>query len=295
MWSVREALEKFIQSLELTEGQQQEVSRQQTAVRECLIHRLKPRTTFLSGSYSRNTAIRPLHDIDLFVVMGETAPPGGYSTSSESITAESVLKQVRKALKDQWPNKELPILQRHSVHIGFEGTGIEFDVVPAYAVPTPGQEVFLIPERETGTWVKTNPNIHKQRSTEANETAGKKLKPLLKAVKHWNRHHGSTPLGSFHLEVMSYSAFRTPPRNYIEGLEILFTHLSEQVLNPCPDPARLGPNVDHRMEPNQRRAAHDVLKSAARQMRLVRDESDNDPPSAHARLSSLFGEFYRKG
>ncbi len=295
MWSVREALERFIQSLELTEGQQEEVVRQQTAVRDCLIHRLKPKTTFLSGSYSRHTAIRPLHDIDLFVVLGETAPPGGYSASSGSITADSVLKQVRRALKEQWPNKELPVLQQHSVHIGFEGSGIEFDVVPAYAVPTPGQEVFLIPERETGNWVRTNPNIHKQRSTEANERAGKKLKPLLKAVKHWKREQGSTPLGSFHLEVMSYSAFRTPPRDYLEGLELLFSHFSQQVLNACPDPAHLGPDVDHLMTPTQRQAAHQLLASAARQMRLVREECDSNPESAHERLARLFGQFYRKG
>jgi hypothetical protein len=295
MWSVREALERFIQSLELTDKQQQQVTDQQEAVRECLIHRLKPVTTFLSGSYSRNTAIRPLHDIDLFVVMGETAPPGGSSSSSGSITADSVLKQVRKALQEQWPNKNLPILQQHSVHIGFEGSGIEFDVVPAYSVPTPGQEVFLIPERETGNWVRTNPRLHKQRSTEANETAGKKLKPLLKAVKHWKRNHDSTPLRSFHLEVMSYGAFHTPPRDYIDGLELLFDHLSQQVLQPCPDPARLGPNVDQRMSPTQRQEAHKQLKSAAREMGLVRAECDVNPASAHKRLVDLFGEFYRKG
>lgn len=295
MWSVREALERFIQSLELTPMQQEKVVDQQTLVRDCLIKRLKPRTTFLSGSYSRNTAIRPLHDIDLFVVMGEAvvSSRSAASGTQRDLTADATLKQVRQALKEEWPNKELPVLQQHSVHIGFTEAGIEFDVVPAYAIP--GHEAFLIPERQTGEWIRTNPKIHQSRSTEANETAGKKLKPLLKAVKHWNRHHASTPLGSFHLEVMSYSAFSTPPRDYLEGLETLFSHLSQRVLSACPDPAHLGPNVDLRMSPTQRDAAHKILSGAARQMRLIREESTSNSSSAHCRLRELFGEFYRQG
>ena len=70
MWSVPEALERFIQSLELTPAQQQAATEQHTRLRGCLRQKLGT-TDFLSGSYSRNTAIRPLHDIDVFVVMGE--------------------------------------------------------------------------------------------------------------------------------------------------------------------------------------------------------------------------------
>nr|WP_255415186.1 nucleotidyltransferase [Vitiosangium sp. GDMCC 1.1324] len=208
------------------------------------------------------------------------------------MTADDALKQVQQALHDKWSNKSLPILQQHSVHIGFTDSGNEFDVVPAFSVP--GRDTFLIPERETGRWISTNPRIHQTLSTEANEAAGKKLKPLLKAVKHWNRHHPSSPLGSFHLEVMSYSAFPSPPGDYLDGLERLFSHLSQKVLGTCPDPAGLGPAVDERMTSNQKTAAHQLLASAARQVRLARDESDSDPPRAHGRLRELFGEFYRQ-
>jgi hypothetical protein len=301
MWSVREALEKFIQSLELTQGQRDEVSRQHTLVRETLRKRLKTKTDFLSGSYSRNTAIRPLHDIDIFVVLGDavstpavstpavsSAPSGG---AQRGMTPDEALKELRQALYAEWPNKERPRLQQHSAHIGFSKSSIEFDVVPAFEAP--GGGAYLIPERQTGQWLLTNPRLHQERSTQANEAAGKKLKPLLKAVKHWNRHHASSPLGSFHLEVMSYSAFPTPPRDYLEGLELLFSHLSLQVRKACPDPAGLGPSVDARMSGNQREAAHQLLAGAARQARLAREESVSDPTRAHARLRALFGEFYR--
>lgn len=290
MWSVREALEKFIQSLELTPKQQEEVIHQHKLVREALQRRLKLKDIFLSGSYSRNTAIRPLHDIDLFVVLDEAA-------SSQAITPDSVLKQVRQALKEEWPGKELPILQQHSVRLEFLTKDLQFDVVPALAQP--GQELYRIPERHLNAeprpsrWIDTNPRRHQKRSTEANEQAGKKLKPLLKAVKHWN-HHASSPLRSFHLEVMSYSAFPQPPQGgYLEALELLFSHLSRQVTRSSQDPAGLGPNVDEGMSSTQREAARQLLESAARTVRLALEEEKSAPAQAHARLRGLFGDSYR--
>ncbi len=285
MWSVREALERFIQSLELTQKQRDEVSRQHTLVRAELRERLRTKTDFLSGSYSRNTAIRPLHDIDLFIVLKDV-------TSSPPESPDAVLKQVRKALKDAWTNKEFPILQRHSVHMEFTGTGIEFDVVPAFELS--GQQSYFIPERDKGQWIRTNPRLHQERSTEANERAGKKLKPLLKAVKHWRRQQSSLPLRSFHLEVMSYDALPQPPKGYPEGLEELFSSLSKQVLRPCRDPALLGPDVDEGMSATQREAASQMLASAAGKMRRVLEEERTNPAQAHSRLRSLFGEMYRE-
>lgn len=288
MWSVREALEKFIQRLELTQEEQKAVVDQHTVVREALRKRLGS-TDFLSGSYSRNTAIRPLHDIDLFIVLESIASPPPTSP-------DAVLKQVRQALKDEWPHKELPILQKHSVHLEFSEKAIEFDVVPAFEQS--GQKAYFIPERRderhTERWIRTNPRLHQERSTEANEQAGKKLKPLLKAVKHWKRRHSSLPVGSFHLEVMSYSAFPQPPQGgYLECLEALFSHLGRQVLLPCPDPSGLGPNVDGEMSPTQREAARQLLESAAKTLQLVRAEEKTSPAQAHARMRELFGDEYR--
>ena len=288
MWSVREALEKFIQRLELRPEEQKAVADQHTVVREALRQRLGS-TDFLSGSYSRNTAIRPLHDIDLFIVLGNAASP-------PSTSPDAVLKQVRQALHEKWPDKELPILQRHSVHLDFSEKAIEFDVVPAFEQS--GQQAYFIPERQkeqqNERWIRTNPRLHQERSTEANERAGKKLKPLLKAVKHWNRRQSSSPLGSFHLEVMSYSAFSQPPQaGYLECMEALFSHLSRQVMLPCPDPAGLGPNVEGEMIPTQREAARKLLESAARTLQLVLSEEKTSPAQAHARMRGLFGEEYR--
>ncbi|HEX8704771.1 MAG TPA: nucleotidyltransferase [Myxococcaceae bacterium] len=296
MRNVKDALEQLVQSVELKPTEQERVTKQYQEMQKQLRERLGPQTDFLSGSYSRNTSIRPLHDIDIFVVMGAAgvAPPLTMDSlmgqSRRGTTPDEALKQVRQALKEAWPNKDLPILQAHSVHTEFSGSGIAFDVVPAFEFP--GGKGYLIPERESGQWIHTNPKVHEALSTQANERSGKYLKPLLKLVKLWKSRHAAGLLRSFHLEVMSYDAFASKPDGYLQGLEILFSHLAQRVMRPCPDPAKLGPDIDGRMSDTQREEARKRLESASRQVSLAIKEQNSAPAQAHARLRELFGEGY---
>ncbi|NOK36070.1 nucleotidyltransferase [Corallococcus exercitus] len=293
MGSVRHAVEQFIQSLELTRGQKDTCSGQQTRLRQILQEGLGAQTTFLSGSYGRNTAIRPLHDIDIFVVLREItlSPHGGGTPVDES--QHELLLQVQGVLREAWENKEPPRIQRRSINIGFSGTGLDFDVVPAFKLS--GRDAFLIPERGTNRWIRTNPRLHAERCKEADRVAGHMLNPLIKAVKHWNRQQQSSPLRSFHLEAMSYGAFRAPPANggKLETLKALFEHLAASVQRACPDPAHLGEDVDANMSATQRIAAKQLLSSAATQLGHVLREEKSDPAQAHSRLRKLFGNDYR--
>lgn len=296
MWNVRHAVDEFIKSLELTPVQRETCNGQQTRLRAVLQERLGAQTTFLSGSYGRNTAIRPLHDIDIFVVLREIslASPGavGGGPSLEQSQHE-LLMEVQRVLRKEWENKEPPRIQRRSVNIAFSGKGLDFDVVPAFKVA--GRDAFLIPERGTNRWVQTNPHLHAERCKEADRFAGHMLNPLIKAVKHWKRQQQSSPLRSFHLEVMCYGAFRGPPTDGggLETLKALFEHLTTSVQHSCPDPARLGEDVDASMNATQRVAAQQLLSSAATQLGHVLREEKSDPAQAHSRLRKLFGNEYR--
>lgn len=285
MLSIAQAFEEFLKSLELTDSQREEVIRQHTVLRENLRRYLAPdyKTDFLSGSYSRNTAIRPLHDIDIFVVLEETQN----KPASHTITA---LQRVQQALGKVYPNKKLPIIQEHSVNIEFSESGIAFDLVPAFEASA--QEVYFIPERDSGQWIRTNPQRHKELSTQFNENAGKKLKPLLKAVKHWKKRQQQRPFTSFHLEAMSYGAFPQRPATYLEGLVQLFEHLSHAVMSPCPDPAGLGPDIDKYMDRAARRAAQEMVDRAAQLARRAFAASTTRQREAHAHLRELFGTEY---
>ncbi|MFS8071266.1 MAG: SMODS domain-containing nucleotidyltransferase, partial [Byssovorax sp.] len=72
MTTVREAFQKFVSNLELTQPERDNVSQQQNVVRANLRSHLGGiERDILSGSYSRGTSIRPLNDIDVFIILEE--------------------------------------------------------------------------------------------------------------------------------------------------------------------------------------------------------------------------------
>ncbi|MBU1610688.1 MAG: nucleotidyltransferase [Proteobacteria bacterium] len=287
MTTVRAAFEQMIQQLELTEAERAEASRQQNDLRTRLVSTLTGvEEQFLTGSYARHTAIRPLHDIDLFMVLNDAVH--GYRRSAP---ISHVLYLVQRALKQIYPNKDPAILQNRSVHLDFKGTGIGYDIVPAFRERV-GSDVYLIPDRRAEHWIRSNPRAHEAASTLANEKAGKKLKPLIKVAKHWNVHQGK-PLASFHLEVMAYGAFSSAPASYPEGLVALFGHLSNAVLHACPDPTGLGPDIDQGLGGQDQLRFYGLFHSAMEHARqAINLDARGLPEQAHLLWRALLGEVY---
>lgn len=286
MWTVEQAMQRLVEELELTPAERENVTRQHGVVRQVLRERLASAEEFLSGSYSRGTALRPLHDVDVFVVLDPVRQPRGQRTPDD------LLREIRQVFKQQWPERALPAFQRHSLRIDFS-SGIHVDVVPAYRHEQGG---YLIPQRDTGAWIRTDPKAHQEACAQADRAAGGRLNPLIKLVKQWNRaRDNNSPLRSFHLEAMCYSAFPSPPEGpLLERLEVLFRRLSEQVMKTCRDPAKLGVAVDSLMEPGDREQARNLFQNAFREVGLAVQERVSNPEQAHQRLSKLFGSVYRK-
>ncbi|WP_338872930.1 nucleotidyltransferase [Myxococcus stipitatus] len=287
MWTVRQAMQRLVEELEIPPARLKTVTRQHEVVRAILREALAPPEDFISGSYGRRTAVHPLHDVDLFVVLNPQRHPRGTRTTDET------LKQVRHVFKEEWVGRELPRLQTHSVGIDFS-SNIHIDIVPAYRHEQVG---YLIPQRGTGAWIHTNPKWHQDVAARADEAAGHQLNRLIKLVKHWNRQQQSSPLRSFHLEVMCYQAFSRPPTGtLLEQLGGLFEFLAKRVTYPCSDPAGLGGNVDAGFEKSQRDAAQQLFLSASRTVHRVNEVSEvstSDHSSSHAQLRKLFGDRYR--
>lgn len=255
MKTVAQAFHLAIQSLELSEAETGNISRQQNVVRDALRKQLGGiDRDILSGSYARRTAIRPLHDVDLFIILNEKIHAG-----LRGPDPSPCLVAVRDALARGYPNKQAARLQGRSVNIEFSGSGIGYDIVPAFAN---GPGAYRIPDRDRENWILTNPEVHRQTLVTANQRAGGKLVPLIKLAKHVNTGLGR-PLRSFHLEVMSYEAFSGPPPSYPEGLAFLLTYLADRVLQTCRDPAGLGPNIDNGMDQPKRTRAREALRGAA--------------------------------
>lgn len=278
MQTITQAFETLFPKLELTEAERNNASTQHTYLREQLQQHMSVQDNFLSGSYARKTAVRPLNDIDVFLVLTPTA------TLSTRTAPAQVLAEVKRVLETIYPGKTAS-KQARSVNIEFSGTGIAYDVVPAFSTDN---NIYTIPDAAASSWIQTNPRIHAQMSTEANDQAGKKLKPLLKAVKQANNRRDN-PARSFHLEVLAWKVLTRDPGPYIDGLVTLLDGLAARICDPCPDPARLGGDI---------RPSIDRCQSAQKWLRematLARDArqlaSDGRTSEAHGKLRDLLGD-----
>lgn len=288
MTTVAQAFDTFLRQLELTEKEQNEASRQQNSLRDNLRARLgNDVRDILSGSYSRRTAIRPLNDIDIFVVLDPSAHRDCYPPASPA----TCLRKIRAALQAAYP-QHAPRLQGRSVHIDFTGTGIGYDVVPAFAERSGGE--YKIPDRDRDEWIRTNPEKHRDVCIAANDRAGGKLNRLIKAVKRWNQRQASaSQLRSFHIEVMSYEAFSSGPASFPEGLATLFGFLVQRVLSVCPEPAGVGPHIDASMPQSERTAAREALLAASRAaQQAIQLDRQGATEQAHWLWRELLGEDY---
>jgi predicted nucleotidyltransferase len=264
MQTVCQAMEEFISGLEISrcpKGQHCgtcvtcNAKRQRDSLRGHLEKALSVAEFFLSGSFKRRTALRPLHDIDLFVVLDATAE-SGLLESEPKVT----LARVREVIGEAYPTKDKPKAQSRSVNVDFKGTGLAFDVVPAFVHKDGG---YQIPDREAGVWIRTNPREHVEHSVAANERAGGKAKPIVKALKRWNCQQAERVARSFHLELMVYDQLQSDPGSYADGIAKALRGLSSRVLYAMPEPAGVGPDVDQGLTTEERQRASKRFAEAA--------------------------------
>ncbi len=271
-----------MKDLELKPAEREEATRQQQALFLRLQNRLRPKEALFSGSYGRKTAIRPLHDIDLFLVLPtEEVPP-------RSNPAE-LLQRVSRELQAEYREKQ-PRLQNRSVNILFS-SGIGFDVVPALEAPS-HQGIYWIPDRNKNGWICSNPWRHGEICDTANKRTGQRFNPLVKTVKRWNQVQGRH-LSSFLMEVMAYEAPIPPHIDYAAGLALLFQFMSERIQRENPDPAKRGPAVDAGLDAGSRMQAQQRLSGAARKAAYaVARERAGDMAAAHSVWRELLGPDY---
>lgn len=135
----------------------------------------------LTGSYRRHTAVHNIKDVDFFVFVhheGERPEPA------------DVLKALRGVLDDLpealgYGGRAQTLRgQRRSIHIEFDNEDFHLDVVPAL-VPDGTDHPLLVPDREWGTWVKSDPLGYGKALSKLNAANDGKVVPLIKMVKHW--------------------------------------------------------------------------------------------------------------
>jgi hypothetical protein len=270
--TVNSAFAEFAARLEPTATQKIDAATKHIGVRETLNAKLWVDRAFLTGSYARQTMIRPPSDIDLFVVLDYSKHGDAYYKSYSG--AQAALERFHTVLKDGYPYT--PIRKDHpAVHLNFSTYG--FDVIPAFNRNGGG---YVIPDRFGSGWMSTNPEKHAERTTAMNTSTGGYFVPLVKMFKAWNRSHFSKLTG-FHLEMTmgeawpsSSSSYSYPPQltrysNYADAAAALFASVSSKLQYNVQDPAGLGGNIDTYLSWEDRTRTRQRLDSAAQDAQIA--------------------------
>ncbi len=259
MLTVPEAFEKFRSRLKISASEQQDASKHQQKIREQVRAGLAVETDFLTGSYGRNTKTRPLKDVDIFVVLKDSESdyldkqPGAILDRLSEILTPHYLGRVsqgNRAVKIDFGDVAT-----------FDEQVTSFDIVPAFAA----NGGYKIPDRRQNDWIESNPRIHAEKATEANEAFDKRWKPTVKMIKKWNDHNDKPVKPSFLLEVMALELLSAPwGSSYPRELRQFFASAAASIDDEWPEPAHLGPPVTARLDENpwERSQAKQALRDA---------------------------------
>ena len=162
---------------------------------------------YLSGSYSRDTAIKPLDDVDIIFIIDPTKWSSGLAgLLSMHPEPSAVLSTFANALRYRYPVSSV-YGQRRSIRL--ELYHLDIDVVPAINAERYG-DFILIPDKDSGNWIKSSPKRHSDKAIAINKKQNGKFKPLVKLLKHWNGNLPSTAsLKSFTIETIAVRVFDT--------------------------------------------------------------------------------------
>lgn len=207
MASIESRLWSLASEIEPTQAQKEDASRSHNFLRSVLRSgELASRITadYLSGSYSRDTAIRPIDDVDIIFILhpygwGDPANP------SSLLAPHLVLDAFASAIRARYPVSSV-VGQRRSVRLQLYH--LDIDVVPA-AQDINNPDFIWIPDEKASGWIRSSPRRHSEVATNVNLSSGGRLKPLIKIIKFWNKGlPESVRFKSFAIETMAVLLFQ---------------------------------------------------------------------------------------
>jgi hypothetical protein len=291
MLTVTEAFRKFRSRLELTQKEQDDASRRQQEIRKVMDKSFKIADDFLTGSYRRWTKTKPLKDVDIFCVFHDDERPKYRDGKHPSV----ILGDTEKALMDEYGQDSVE-RPRRSVTVRFavasdEERVLSFDVVPAF---TKASHYEIPDTASTKGWTETNPKVHAEKATAANDAFGGEWKGMVRVAKRWNETKDKPVKPSFLLEVMALDILRPPfGGDYPYEFMAFFATAAERIEENWPDPAGLGPPVSDSMNAADQATAKRLLTEAHYAVReaieLSRSGRNGD---ALGKYRDLFGDLF---
>ena len=291
MITVAEAFEKFRQRLELSQTEAKEASRRHNEVRACIRTEFDIERDFLTGSYARRTKTKPLKDVDIFFCLGKK---DGHWRKRPPV---EILDAFHRCLATKYGDDSVQP-GRRCVTVDFdkrnqtveeEGKVLSNDAVPAYDCGT----WYEIPDRDLGEWIKTDPDIHKEKATAKNKELDGRWVPLVKMLKRWNRSAGKPIVPSFLIEVAALDLVDPPFRTYPSEIRRFFASALDGITQEWPDPAGLGPPVSDQMTSQRQQEAVSALRTAeVKAARAVRLEQQGKNGEALSVWLEVMGKYF---
>ncbi len=279
--------------LELTKSESDQISRKHNILREKLREKLTVEDDFLTGSYARNTMIRPKDDkkfdVDFFLAFsqkdyGETGLP-------------DLLSIVKNAL-EQIKNDDADIVeiqeQKRSIGVIYKDN-FQIDVVPAIQIEK--DKRYKIFDKSTLQVVESNPKLHGSNLTSANEASEsngvKRLVPIVKLLKFWKREKCDY-VKSFHLEMFTVEILDSEEiSTYSQGLAKIFANAEQNLQSAgMKDPANDDNIIDAYLDDDGTRTKLLVLIREENEIaeRAVKLENEGKIDDAVKEWKKIFGK-----
>ncbi len=195
---ISSAFQGLGQRTALRAGELDAFERQRAGVTSSLTNRFAVSKFVPIGSVVRGSGLTGSSDLDLLVVLRREEVVWGDSLKAPS----TVLSNVRTALRETYPSTEIG-RDGQAVVVRFTD-GRSVDVVPGWwasAQPN-GWPLYAIPSGGAD-WLKTAPDLHNKYISDGDDSAGGKLKSVVRIMKYWRSTRAQDlPLSGFHLELL---------------------------------------------------------------------------------------------
>ncbi|MFJ9105473.1 hypothetical protein ACIRJM_44280 [Streptomyces sp. NPDC102405] len=249
--------------------------------------------TFGSGSLSRSTQLKPIHDVDIIAVYDQAEHP---EWGSDGSSAEDALEHVRARVNQLLSQSSgthanevrHTLLRNHAVKCFLDEPedpdAFTVDVMPVLRQP---DQTLLIPEKLNTRWVPADPEYLIEQVAD-HQRDWSHFRPLVRVLKQWRL---DAPVeGRIKSLVMEVLALNCMPRtgNRSQALRTFFTAAAVRVNEGVWDPAGLCGEI----QPDLDRAGLSAVftKAADIAERACAAATEGDTDDALRRWQEIFGD-----
>ncbi len=200
--TVDQSFQKLLSNLNPTEIQRKRIQTTRETIDSVLfndnrIHlHYQKQPSFFTGSYSRNTIIRPIDDIDLYIRIH-------YGEHAKDKSPRLILRLMASAVRKRYPNNTKIRIDSPCLVVSFRDYRFEIVPVVCYEHNT---DLYDIPAPGSQSWMQCYPHVPNRWLSSCNHTNNGVFIPLIKILKHWNKVN-KVGLKSFHLELLTEKVF----------------------------------------------------------------------------------------